>query len=262
MNFRIPLQERPVLRQIGAGVHGSSSSETFRLPSLWCVHFYRYEGEVIVNGRCLSIHPGHASVFPPNATLEYHYRGESRHLYAHFTLPVLKDPVARVPAMQALGAAFSKIHQAFEESVGWFPWNPLRAEVRLWDVLWRLAMIEPEKQNADRCMHPSVVRTLQSIELRLDQPLYIGALAREAGFSHNHFTRLFKQALGCGVASWIHGRRVERAVHMLRHTTRPIKAIAAEIGFPDLHAFNKVIHRAFGVSPRAIRHATHSIREK
>lgn len=253
MTYGIPLQSRPLLRQMAAATHGSRPSDTWRLPSLWCMHLYHYEGTLIADGHLMEIRPGHASVFPPGTALEYRYQGPSRHLYAHFSLPAARRPAARIPAMQPLGAAFASLNRAFEEALGWFPVNPLRIEIRLWDILWRLALDENKARPAPRPLHPAVAAALRSIEMRLEEPLYVKSLAREAGFSHNHFTRLFHAAVGQGVASWIHDRRVERAMHLLHHSTRSIKEIAAEVGIPDLHAFNKAMRGAYGRPPRVLR---------
>ena len=229
------------------GRHGIlQHAETFRLPTLWAVHIYRYHGEIICDGHRLEIHPGFASVFPPDVEIEYRYRGESVHLYAHFQLPVTA-PTGAIPAMQDLAGDFARLNAAFEQAIGWFPTQQLRAEVRLWDILWQLAAAEP------RPTHPAVAEALRLIELRLGDVIYVTGLAKTVGLSQNHLTRLFVAATGKPIATYVRDRRVERAAHLLRHSTLPVKAIAAEVGIPDLHLFNKSIRRAFGVPPRQFR---------
>jgi len=46
---------------------------------------------------------------------------------------------------------------------------------------------------------------------------------------------------------------MERALHLLKHTTMAVKTIAAEVGLPDLHFFNKTIRAATGLGPREYR---------
>ncbi len=96
-------------------------------------------------------------------------------------------------------------------------------------------------------------RVRHLIEQRLGEPLRVPELAAEVGLSHNHLTRLFNQALGMTVIAYIQERRVQRAHHLLIHTTRPVKAIALEVGMPDLQALNKMMRRLTGNSPRQIR---------
>jgi transcriptional regulator GlxA family with amidase domain len=78
-------------------------------------------------------------------------------------------------------------------------------------------------------------------------------LARELDVSHNHLTRSFRAATGLAPVEFIRERRVNRAEELLRHTTLPIKAIAAQVGLGDFHSFNKVMRRAKGASPRRLR---------
>jgi AraC-like DNA-binding protein len=228
---------------MGIGVHGVRQSvEHYRLPTLWCIHFYRYEAVVFANGHRLEIHPGSVSVFPPGTRLEYRYRGRSVHAYAHFHL-------AGGGASQTMPAAQegADLRPSFEEAIGWMPARRRAAEARLWDILWQLA--RPEAP----AVHPGVAAALRLIELRLGGVIYVHELAAAAGLSPNHLTRLFTAATGKTVVAYIRDRRVQRAVHLLRHSTLPVKTIAAEVGIPDLHLFNKCVRRALGVAPRRVR---------
>jgi hypothetical protein len=135
----VPLDAKPTILQIGVGVHGVRAPvERYKL-SAWSLHLYRYDGEVLVNGRVLEIRPGNVGVTAPGAEMEYRYRGRSLHTYAHFTLPDLGGEGVTIPAMQALGEAFGRFGEDLDEAVVWFANGSRRAEVRLWDLLWRLA---------------------------------------------------------------------------------------------------------------------------
>jgi transcriptional regulator GlxA family with amidase domain len=78
-------------------------------------------------------------------------------------------------------------------------------------------------------------------------------VARAAGVSHNHLTRLFRAETGLPVVGWIRQRRMARARHLLTATTMSIPAVAASVGINDLQAFNKACRRELGGSPRAVR---------
>jgi transcriptional regulator GlxA family with amidase domain len=139
------------------------------------------------------------------------------------------------------------LQPSFEEAIGWLPAQRLRAEVRLWDILWQLVSAQT------RAGHPAVAEAQRLIELRLGEVIYVTDLAKAAGLSQNHLTRLFAAQTGKTVAAYIRDRRVERAAHLLRHSTLPIKAIASEVGIPDLHLFNKSLRAAYGTAPRRLR---------
>lgn len=252
LTFQIPLQQKPRLRMIGRNVHGHPPIERFRLQDLWCLHLYCYHACLSINGVEVEIKPGDLGVTPANADVIYWYQGRSEHLYAHFELPVSRLTWA-VPALYETGEDFHNFYRLFEEGVGMFPRQPLRAEVRLWDLLWHIA--GEQKQAPANKIHPVVNEVIRQIELRLHEPLLVEALAREVGFSHNHLARLFQTAIGKTVKGYMQERRMEKILHLLKVSSRPIKNIAGEVGFQDLHAFNKAVKRYFGKSPRELRNA-------
>jgi len=251
--WQVPLKNLPQLVQAGRAVHGRTQAiEEYQLPELWCLHFYRYTGSVTIGDHQFTIAPGWVGITPPNARIVYRFRGESRHTFAHFRLPIGGDLVA-MPAMQTVGAAFEPLTRALEEAAGWLPSQPRRASVRLWDVLWQLAGQPMAEREPHKRMHPALSRSVREIELHLSQPLVIPALARRAEISHNYLTRLFRAQFGVTIEGYIRQRRVERALHLLTHTTLTVKTVASEVGLPDLHFFNKIIRSTTGMSPRDYR---------
>ncbi len=252
LTWRLPLGVPPLISIAGHARHGAEPVERFRLPHLWCVHLYEYEAELLVNGALHRLHPGSASILAPGAHMEYRFRGESRHLYAHFSVPHAgRRAVVTVPAVQDLGRDFAAIFAVFEDVPRWAATQPDRASARLWDILWRLTDRRDLPPAPDAVA--AVARVRELVEIHLAEPLYVGDLARRVGFSQNHLTRLFQTQIGMTVVDYVRQRRLERALHLLRQTTRPVKAIATEVGIPDLHLFNKVVRRAFGKPPRALR---------
>jgi AraC-like DNA-binding protein len=251
--WQMPLKNPPRLVQAGRAVHGRTHAvEEFQLPELWSLHLYSYDGAVTIDGRELAIAPRWAGITPPNARITYRFRGESRHVFAHFRLPAGGDLVA-MAAMQDMGDAFGPLTRAVEEAAGWLPSQPCRASVRLRDVLWQLAGQPLTERAPHKRLHPALSQAVRDIELMLSQPLEIPAIARRAEISHNHLTRLFRAQYGVTVEGYIRQRRVERALHLLAHTTLTVKTIAGEVGLPDLHFFNKTIRAAAGLSPREYR---------
>jgi AraC-like DNA-binding protein len=250
ITYPMPLEAHPRIVHMGVGRHGLRPIERYQLDTLWSLHLYPYEAEVQIDGMLFPIRPGFAGITCPNGRVEYHYDRPVRHLYAHFTLPA-STPMYAVPAMQDVGAQWTRLNQDFEQAIGFFATQPRRAEARLWDILWELAhppmALEPSRR------HPALDRACSIIELHLCEPFSIPELARSVGLSHNHLLRLFRATFGTTVVGFIQGRRVERSKHLLLYSDLPIKVIAAEVGIADLHLFNKTIRRTLGASPRQIR---------
>jgi AraC-like DNA-binding protein len=253
VTWPIPLDTQPVALYMGLGRHGGVPVERYTLGDVWCLHLYRYNGWMRVRGGEFPIRPGHVSLTPPHVELEHQFDAAvCVHISIHFALPADLHPSYAIPAMQDTGADFARLNTALEEAVGIFPFSPRRAEVRLWDTLWHLTgRTQPTDPMA--LLHPAVRQTLQAIELRLSEPLSMAALAAEADLSHSHLSRLFRAEVGSTIIGYLQRRRVERARHLLVYSSLPPRAIAAQVGIPDLHLFNKTLRRALGRSPRALR---------
>ncbi len=249
----MPLKNPPQLVQAGRAVHGRRQrEEAYQLAELWALHLYEYEGAVVIGDEEHLIRPGWVSVTPPGVRVVYRFRGESRHFFAHFRLPPGGDLVT-MPVMQDALESFGPLTRALEEAAGWLPAQPRRASVRLWDVLWQLAGQPMAEREPNKRLHPALSRAVREIELHLAQSLVIPAIARRAEISHNHLTRLFRAQFGVTIEGYIRRRRVDRARHLLIHTTLPVKTIAGEVGLPDLHYLNKTFRLATGMSPREYR---------
>ena len=256
-SWKLPLSAPPQLLMIAISVHHPQPDyDCYRLPGLWCLHFYRYRGELKIDGASFPIYPGSCSITPPGAALEYSYhQTPSIHTVAHFRLEEATDAVLALPPMRNLGAQFKDLADAFEAAIPWRSTQPARAQARVWDILWRLGAWEQERSGASTPLaaHAAIERARHDIEMRLSTPLRVEEVAARAGFSHNHFTRLFCASVGSTPSQYIRARRVERAAHLLKNSTLPVKAIASQCGLGDLQAFNKTIRSELKMSPREVR---------
>ncbi|WP_369167382.1 helix-turn-helix domain-containing protein [Streptomyces sp. R28] len=257
----VRLDEPPVVANVGVGVHGPAGhTDVFRLPDLWQLHLYRYEADLTVDGTPHTVRPGRVSLIPPATTVRYRYRGRSEHLYAHLRLPDTGEP-RTVPVMQDAGPELPALTALMLHAIAAWPSTPVRAAAEVWTALWRVGHLSPPAPQGPRDgPHPAVTAAISYIESRLAGPLTVPSVARAAGVSHNHLTRLFRAATGDTVVAYIRQRRLQRARHLLRESTLSISAIAATVGIPDLQAFNKACRRELGASPRAVRGAQGSPR--
>ncbi|GGZ43670.1 AraC family transcriptional regulator [Streptomyces bluensis] len=250
----IHLGEPPFVAAVGVGVHGvASRTDVFRLPELWQLHLYQYDAELTVDGAAHIIRPGRVSLVPPGTTVRYRYQGRSEHLYAHLRIPPA-GPSRTIPVVQDAGPEFPFLTGLLLQAVASAPGTPERTRAEIWTALWRIAHLTPAV--AHPCPHPAVTAAIAHIEAHLAAPLTVPGIARAAGVSHNHLTRLFRAETGTTVVGYIRRRRLDRAHHLLRATTLSIPAVAASVGIPDLQAFNKACRRELGASPRALRGAT------
>lgn len=247
----LALGSPPQVASVGVGVHGvRSRHDVYRLPDLWQMHLYGYAGELELEGARHPIKPGHISLVPPGAEVTFRYQGRSEHLYAHFSLPGVSS-ARTVPVMQDAGAETPLLAGMLRAAIVAAP-SRVRAEV--WTVLWRVAHLSALDQAGQP--HAAVAAAIAHIEVNLGQPLTVPDIARAARISHNHLTRLFREETGDTVVAYIRRRRMDKARHLLRESTMAVAAIAAEVGIPDLQAFNKACRRELGAAPRTVRMAS------
>ncbi|WP_282701662.1 AraC family transcriptional regulator [Streptomyces sp. CC219B] len=247
----LPLGEAPTVVNAGIGVHGvSTDHDVFRLPDLWQLHLYHYDGALSLGPSLHPIRPGHVSLVPPNTEVHFHYRGRSEHFYVHLRLH--DSATARlVPVMQDAAAESARLADLLRHAVAAMPTSPPRATAEVWTALWRIAELPGDEGTGRR--HPFVTAAQSYIEEHLAGPLSVPDVARAVGISHTHLTRVFRTETGRTVVSYIRHRRLQRARHLLLSSTLSITAIAAAVGITDLQAFNKSCRRELGASPRDIR---------
>ncbi|MFG2470622.1 helix-turn-helix domain-containing protein [Streptomyces canus] len=244
----------PHVENAGVGVHGSAGPhDVFRLPRLWQLHLYGYSGTLELGGSRHPIRPGHVSLVPPDTEVHFHYDAtRCEHLYAHFRLPGDGER-RRVPVMQDAAADAAVLAGLLRQTVAASAQSSARASAELWTVLWRTTGLTAAGENRPGSRHPALRTAVAHIEEHLAGPLSVPAIARAAGVSHTHLTRLFREDTGHTVVAYIRRRRTERARHLLIASTLAIPAIAATVGIPDLQAFNKACRKELGASPRAVR---------
>ncbi|WP_189302405.1 AraC family transcriptional regulator [Streptomyces cinerochromogenes] len=254
MEFTTPrLDEPPAVVDAGIGVHGvSTAHDVFRLPDLWQLHLYHYEGVLSLGRSVHPIRPGHVSLVPPDTEVHFHYRGRSEHVYVHLRLHG-GGTARRVPVMQDAAAESTRLADLLRNAVTAMPTSPARTTAEVWAALWRIAELPGIEGAGPGRHHPLVAAAQAHVEEHLAGPLSVPDIARAVGISHTHLTRVFRAETGRTVVSYIRHRRLQRARHLLLSSTLSVTAIAAAVGIADLQAFNKACRRELGASPRDVR---------
>ncbi|WP_235410045.1 helix-turn-helix domain-containing protein [Proteus terrae] len=91
------------------------------------------------------------------------------------------------------------------------------------------------------------------IEVNLEKPLLLDDVAIRSGYTKWHLQRVFKQATGLTLASYIRGRRLTKAATELRLTKLPILTVALRYQFDSQQPFTRRFKATFGVTPTEYR---------
>lgn len=104
----------------------------------------------------------------------------------------------------------------------------------------------------DRDDHP-LSALLPWIVDRLDRPLTVEDLARQARMSSRHLGRHFRTATGTSPLQWLLTQRIRRAQELLETTDRSVDAIAEATGMGTAATLRRHFNRTIGVPPDAYR---------
>ncbi len=99
-------------------------------------------------------------------------------------------------------------------------------------------------------------RVLAYIRAHLDQTITLDALAREAGMSSSHFSRVFKETVGSTPMQYTLAYRIEQALKMMEDPASPLGHIALACGFADQAHFSRSFKQVTGKTPRDHRKAS------
>jgi AraC family transcriptional regulator len=113
-------------------------------------------------------------------------------------------------------------------------------------------MAKPTEQTVEH-HRQQILKVLAHVQGHLDQDLSMDELARIAAFSEFHFHRIFREIVGEPVAEHVRRLRLERAALELYYTDRPVKRIAADVGYRSNEAFTRSFTAQFGAPPAHYR---------
>lgn len=244
MQWMTPMAVPPLVVHAWSNTAWHAPRTRHRLEGLWQLHVYQHRGRLDAETPRGALHadlaPGMVTLLPPGAASGYDVPGRAHFSCLHLRLG--DGGEARLAATAAGDPLLAGLVQAAADAA--LAESGPAASALAWAALWRLAV---------RPMADPVAAACAWIDARLEDPPTVAELARRSGLSGAHLRRLFRASLGVGVKPWIQRRRAERARHLLLHSDRSPREIAAELGIGDAQRFNKLLRRQFGRPPSRLR---------
>jgi AraC family transcriptional regulator len=93
-----------------------------------------------------------------------------------------------------------------------------------------------------------LARLRDYIIAHLEEPIEVAALARQAGRSPFHFTRVFRRSVGISPHRYVVHLRLQRAIALVHDGRLGLAEIAACTGFADQSHLSRWVRRVHGVS--------------
>jgi AraC family transcriptional regulator len=98
-----------------------------------------------------------------------------------------------------------------------------------------------------------VRRIAEYVDAHIGCEIAISDLARLVGVSAGHLHRAFRETLGMTPLSYIHKKRIERAISILASEEASIAAVALRVGYLSAGHFSRTFRRLTGVHPSKFR---------
>ncbi|MDX6247668.1 MAG: AraC family transcriptional regulator, arabinose operon regulatory protein [Kribbellaceae bacterium] len=98
-----------------------------------------------------------------------------------------------------------------------------------------------------------LLRAIELVDHDLKADLDVSRLARAGNLSSSRFAHLFRTQLGVTPQQFVERRRLDAACRLLELTTRPVAAVAAEVGFTNPLYFSTRFRRHTGRTPTEYR---------
>ena len=228
---------------------------------VWGLHMYFYSGKLRLKGEEFSINAGMASITPPDTPLEWEFPDHAPHYYVHFVpgedTSLTENQSQRLswsfPIMNGPFEYFDTFVREMEVIKRVYEDQPVKANVCLWNLLWRISDSSAHFEPLPDSLPSSVQIVVSYINQNYSNPIIIKELAEHSGVSHNYLIQLFKRHFGCTIESYIRQKRCKQAAFLLRHSSLAIKSIAQSVGIPDINHFNKTMRKELGAAPSKIR---------
>jgi AraC-like DNA-binding protein len=151
------------------------------------------------------------------------------------------------PTWRRIVRCFRQMQAICESSI------PGRADLQLNLLEQALLWARAEDRETSGSLDGRVRRAIEHMASHLAEPLTIEDLCRAAGVSRSQLAVIFEPATGHTPMRYLEKLRLERAMQMLRMTSRTVDAIAADVGFCDAKHFARRFRAVIGMTPTAYR---------
>jgi transcriptional regulator GlxA family with amidase domain len=105
--------------------------------------------------------------------------------------------------------------------------------------------------------HTVIRRTVDYVNRNLPADLTTGTLAKSAGVSERHLTRLFLTHVGQTPGRFVRHARTEAAANLVATMSLPMPSVAARCGFRSAESLRQAFVGRYGIPPSQYR-ALHS----
>lgn len=223
-----------------------SLEEWVQPAATWRMILYGHEGVARMNGRAYTYSKETGLIFPPDANCGHAKVGPpSLVVNAFFDFPESHVKPLALPVQFELNPGwFEMLWDAGEHAIE----GAVKGKALVWHILWTIA--KPTSVMRDQS---AIYEAEDMIRADLGGRIVVSELAKALDVSQATLLMWFQAEHGTTIQGFIRQTRAREACRLLVNSSLTIKAIAARVGIPDLHQFNKLVRSHTGLSPREYR---------
>ncbi|MFP7296348.1 AraC family transcriptional regulator [Neobacillus niacini] len=230
--------------------------------SLWFIT--KGNGEVMINGEKYDLSPGKLIVFTPGMTYDKSSSSNPLEFYFirfthagafekkeqwYFKLPhEISFPLRGVYSIKnssGVALIFDEVHSLSKRRGSTFA---IRQKLLFQELL--LTLIQDfHAQSISKDTRQVIEETIEYIGHHYHKNITLTDLAKLAGLSKSHYSRLFKKNTGYSPIEYLTHLRIDRAKELLAHSDIKVKEVSQNVGYEDELYFSRIFKKLVGVSP-------------
>ena len=222
------------------------------------VMLYTGEMNVTVDGRMISVSPGHVIMLKPGCEESFTFSRteETWHRWIAVHLNHISDHtrlvLEQLPECLPLTEEMNRLLDLMLNVQRYAPLED-PAVVSLGLAALHLYPTESKRALLQKEKHPAVYSVLSFIFEHYMEDLSLAELADRAGLSPEHLVRLFKQYEQTTPIAYLWNYRISRAVELLTSTGLNVTEVAHRCGFKTSHHFARMVKQVTGRTASDIR---------
>ncbi len=223
------------------------------------VMLYTGEMNVTIDGRLLSVSPGHVALLRPGRLENFIFSKSEQtwHRWIAVRVSVVDERLRRIldelPEVLPLTEPMNRLADLMLQRQRQVarPDDPVLRSLGL--AALHLYPNEPVRNVRAEEKHPAVYAAIDYIRTHYADPISLTLLASHAGVSPEHLLRLFKRHEDQPPIGYLWRFRVERAVDLLTNTGLTVTEIADRCGFQTSHHLARLLKKTTGSTAKEIR---------